>query len=98
MDFAAEVQMHHGLVLVEFYTPSCGPCKQLEPHLRRLSDDLAGQVKVVKVNSNTSPQSVQTFGIQMAPTLMLFHGGRVLNVIRGNPGPARLRSFVQSVL
>ena len=80
-DFASEVQMHSGPVLVEFYTPSCGPCQQLEPHLRRLAEDLSGRLKVVKVNSNTSPSVSQAFGIRMAPTLVLFNGGRVVQVI-----------------
>ena len=90
--------MHQGPVLVEFYTPSCGPCRQLEPHLRKLAGDFAGRLKVVKVNSNRAPGAASSFGVRMAPTLMLFSNGRPMQVIQGNPGPQRLRSFAQSIL
>lgn len=97
-NFQQTVEMHHGPVLVEFYTPSCGPCRQLEPHLKSLANKLAGQLKVVKVNSNLARRVAGQFNIRMAPTLILFSGGRPINVIRGNPGPQRLRSFAQSAL
>lgn len=96
-NFHQAVEQHHGPVLVEFYTPNCGPCRQLEPHLKRLANDMTGQLKVVKVNSNTSPQTARAFGVRMAPTFLLFNNGLPVHVIQGNPGPDRLRSFAQSI-
>ncbi len=96
--FHQEVEMARGPVLVEFYTPSCGPCRQLEPHLRKLASDFAGRLKVVKVNSNRAVSVASGLGVRMAPTLMLFSNGRPMQVIQGNPGPQRLRSFAQSIL
>lgn len=97
-NFVAEVQMSSTPVLVEFFTPNCGPCRQLEPHLHRLASELSGALKVVKVNSIYSPQSATAFGVRMAPTLIVFKGGGVAGRINGNPGPQRLRSFVQAYL
>jgi len=97
-NFDQEVRQAHGPVLVEFFTPSCGPCRQLEPHLRKLAGDLSGRLKVVKVNSNQAQQTASKYGVRMAPTLILFKSGNPINAIQGNPGPHRLREFAQSIL
>lgn len=97
-NFAREVLQANGPTLVEFYTPSCGPCHQLEPHLRKLASDFAGRLKVIKVNSEQAQQSAAAYGVRMAPTLILFNNGQAVQAIQGNPGPARLRSFAQQIL
>ena len=96
--FDQEVRQSHLPVLVEFFTPSCGPCRQLEPHLQKLANDFANLLKVVKVNSNQAQQTAMNYGVRMAPTLILFRNGTPLQAINGNPGPHRLREFAQSAL
>lgn len=96
--FAQEVLQHQGPVLVEFFTTTCAPCRQLEPHLRALAQRHAGQLKVVKVDSERSREVAQTYGIQMAPTLIMFYGGQPESAIQGAPPPARLAAFVQQYL
>ncbi len=96
--FDQEVRQSRIPVLVEFFTPSCGPCRQLEPHLKKLAQDFAGHLKVVKVNSNLAQQTAMDYGVRMAPTLILFRGGTPVQAINGNPGPRRLREFAQSIL
>ena len=92
--FPSEVLQHSGPVLVEFFTPSCGPCRQLEPHLRQLAERFQGQLKVVKVDSDKSPSVSSHYGVRMAPTLIVFHQGQPRATIQGSPPPARLTSLV----
>lgn len=92
--FQSEVLNHPGPVLVEFFTQSCGPCQQLEPHLRQLADRFHGRLKVVKVDSERSPSVAAHYGVRMAPTLMVFQRGEPRATIQGAPPPNRLSGFV----
>ena len=96
--FTNEVLNHHGPVLVEFFTRSCAPCRALEPVLNALASDLRGQLKIVKVDADRAPQTAQNYGVRMAPTLIIFHGGQPQQSINGAPPAARLRSFVEPYL
>lgn len=96
--FDSEVLQHAGPVLVEFFTQSCGPCRQLEPHLRQLADNLQGRLKVVKVDSERSPEVAAHYGVRMAPTLIVFRQGQVRAAIQGAPPRHRLKGFVQPFL
>jgi thioredoxin 2 len=49
-------------VIVDLWAPWCGPCRMVSPALEQLARDLAGKVKLVKVNVDTSPQISQRFG------------------------------------
>jgi len=93
--FQSEVLQEQGPVLVEFYTPSCGPCQQLEPHLRKLAQRYYGRLKVVKVNSYTAQAVASHYGVQMAPTLIIFQNGYPVQTINGAPPPQRLEQIAQ---
>src|SRR5271169_5051061 len=56
-------------VLVDLWAPWCGPCRMVSPALEQLARDLAGKVKLIKVNVDTSPQISQRFGAQAIPAL-----------------------------
>lgn len=96
--FAREILQHPGLVLVEFFTTSCAPCRQLGPHLRSIAECYAGQVKVVKVDSEQSRGASIHYGVRMAPTFIMFSNGQPQNSIQGAPPPNKLTDFVQSFL
>jgi len=64
-------------VLVDLWAPWCGPCRMVSPALEQLTRDLAGRVKLVKVNVDVSPQLSQRFGAQAIPTLLVLRDGRV---------------------
>ncbi|MDC0335303.1 thioredoxin domain-containing protein [Pseudodesulfovibrio sp.] len=63
-------------VLVDFYSPTCGPCLMMLPQLNEAAKTLHPQVRVVKIDTSMEIAIAQRFGIQAVPSLILFKGGR----------------------
>ncbi len=76
-NFDAEVLKSREPVVVDFFAEWCGPCKAMAPALDQVSKELAGKVKVVKIDVDQNPETTQKYGIQAMPTLMLFKDGKV---------------------
>ena len=85
-------------VIVDLWAPWCGPCRMVSPALEQLARDLAGQVKLVKVNVDTSPQISQRFEAQAIPTLLVLRGGKVTARQTGAAPLAALRTWVDNAL
>jgi len=85
-------------VLVDLWAPWCGPCRMVSPALEQLAGDLAGQVKLVKVNVDVSPQVSQRFDAQAIPTLLVLRDGRVVARQTGAAPLAALRAWVENAL
>jgi thioredoxin 1 len=78
--FEADVLQADGPVLVDFWAEWCGPCKQIAPALEQISDELGGQVRVVKLNIEESPTTPSRYGVRGIPTMMLFKGGQMASM------------------
>ena len=76
-------------VLVDFTAVWCGPCKVLSPIIQKLSDELAGKVKVGKLDIDESPATSAKYGIRGVPTVMVFVGGRAQSAARGPHQPRK---------
>jgi thioredoxin 2 len=85
-------------VIVDLWAPWCGPCRMISPALEKLAGDLAGQVKLVKVNVDDSPRTSQRFDVQAIPTLLVLRGGQVAARQTGAAPPAALRTWVDNAL
>ncbi|HRE21011.1 MAG TPA: thioredoxin [Rhabdaerophilum sp.] len=75
--FAADVLQSATPVVVDFWAPWCGPCKMIAPALEEIAAEMAGKVKVVKVNVDENQEIAAQFGIRSIPTLMVFKGGKL---------------------
>lgn len=96
-DFA-DIAQSPVLVLVDLWAPWCGPCRTIGPLVEQAGRDLAGRLKVVKVNVDVAPEISQRYGVQGIPTLLLLRDGReVGRQVGALPGHA-LRSWIDKEL
>lgn len=82
-------------VLVEFWSVSCEPCKQLEPHLEALARN-HHELLVVKVNAEQNQLLAQDLGVQLLPTLIVYQGGEAKRRQVGAPKPEELAELVSA--
>jgi thioredoxin 1 len=74
--FDAEVLKSSEPVVVDFFAEWCGPCKAMAPALEQVATEMAGKVKVVKLDVDQNPKVTGTYGIRAMPTLMIFKDGK----------------------
>jgi thioredoxin 1 len=77
--FEAEVLKSKEPVLVDFFAEWCGPCKAMAPALEQVASELAGKLKVVKIDVDQNPDITQRYRIQAMPTLIMFNAGKEVN-------------------
>ena len=75
--FDAEVLKSSEPVLVDFFAEWCGPCKAMAPALEQVAAELAGKVKIVKIDVDENPKTTDAYRIQSMPTLILFKDGEI---------------------
>jgi len=95
-NFQAEVLDSVEPVIVDFWAEWCGPCKMIAPSLDEISVEMAGKVKIAKLNIDENPELAAKFGVRSIPTLAMFKAGEVADIKVGAAPKTALSAWISS--
>lgn len=95
-NFQADVLQASEPVVVDFWAEWCGPCKMIGPSLEEISNELAGKVKIAKLNIDENPELAAQFGVRSIPTLLMFKAGEVADIKVGALPKTALSHWITS--
>lgn len=96
--FSAEVEGSPVPVLVDMWAAWCGPCLAMAPAIDKLAVDMAGRVRVAKLNVDENPVTAVRFNVRSIPTLLVFMNGREIDRIVGLVPPAEIARRLERVI
>lgn len=82
-NFAEEVERSPLPVLLDMWAPWCGPCRMIAPAIEQLATELAGRVKVAKLNTDENPMTGSRFNVRSIPTLLVLKDGKEIDRLVG---------------
>ncbi|MDX1054435.1 thioredoxin [Sinorhizobium medicae] len=97
-NFQKEVLNSAVPVVVDFWAAWCGPCKMIAPSLEEISTELAGKVKLVKLNIDENPELAAEYGVRSVPMLAMFKAGEVADTKVGAAPKTALISWISNAI
>lgn len=98
IEITNEIQLNeiikHGVTIIEFYSDDCVPCKQIQPHLEKLEQELH-KMTFVKVNRNKLPLLASKYHVMSVPTFYRVVAGTIINNMTGVGDIKRIENFVR---
>lgn len=85
-------------VLLDMWAPWCGPCRMIAPTIEQLAGELAGRVKVAKLNTDENPGTQARFGVRSIPTLLVLKDGREIDRLVGAMPKQQILSRLQALI
>jgi thioredoxin 1 len=96
--FATEVLKSDTPVLVDFWAEWCMPCRKVSPLLAEIGSELAGRIRIVKMNADENPETVRTYRVMSLPTLTIFRDGEPVKSVVGAKPKSELVRLIESAL
>lgn len=94
-NFESRISQNDKLVLIDFYSDSCIPCKRMSPILAELEESYAGKLYVGKVNAAYEAELTEKYSVMSAPTLLFFKDGKQVRRLSGAVKKAELEAFIK---
>jgi len=85
-------------VLVDLWAPWCGPCRMVAPAVEALASEMAGRLRVAKINIDDNPAVSARFNVQSIPTLLLIKGGREIDRLIGAQPKSEIARWLERSL
>lgn len=96
--FSSEIENSATPVLLDLWADWCGPCHVLAPTVDQLATEMAGLVKVGKLNIDENPGTANRFGVRSIPTLLVLKGGKEVDRLVGVQPKQEIRRRLENVL
>lgn len=85
-------------VVVDFWAEWCKPCVMISKSLGELAEEYGGNVVIAKIDADTNPEAVRTYGVMSMPTLLVFRKGEVVGSMVGAKPKSSLRKAIDDLI